>query len=116
MTPFGKRLREIRDARGITLTGMAHALDVSPAYLSALEHGKRSRPTDALIDKLATLLNPGELEALRHLARLSHPRVTIVTAGMSADATALANLLAQRISSLPDRVVERMLAELSEAA
>ena len=44
MTPFGKRLREMRRLKGVTLTEMAVALEVSPAYLSALEHGRRGRP------------------------------------------------------------------------
>ena len=44
MTPFGARIREMRQQRGITLQDMAAALEVSPAYLSALEHGKRGRP------------------------------------------------------------------------
>ena len=45
MTPFGKKLREMRREKGVTLTDMAEALEVSPAYLSALEHGKRGRPS-----------------------------------------------------------------------
>ena len=44
MTPFGRRLRELRRERGQTLKAMAAALHVSPAYLSALEHGHRGRP------------------------------------------------------------------------
>ena len=45
MTPFGLRVRELRTAKGVTLKEMAAALDVSSAYLSALEHGRRGRPT-----------------------------------------------------------------------
>ena len=41
MTPFGAKLRELRKARGITLKEMAESLEISSAYLSALEHGKR---------------------------------------------------------------------------
>ena len=41
MTPFGKRLRELRKERGMTLKAMAAALHVTPAYLSALENGRR---------------------------------------------------------------------------
>lgn len=44
MTPFGKRLRELREERGVTQKEMAQALRVSPAYLSALEHGRRGQP------------------------------------------------------------------------
>ncbi|VAW23605.1 Transcriptional regulator, Xre family, partial [hydrothermal vent metagenome] len=45
MTPLGDKLRRLRSERGITLKEMAQALNVSSAYLSALEHGKRGKPT-----------------------------------------------------------------------
>ena len=41
MTPFGERVRDLRAEVGVTLKQMALALEVSPAYLSALEHGHR---------------------------------------------------------------------------
>ncbi|MBT4940441.1 MAG: helix-turn-helix transcriptional regulator, partial [Rhodospirillaceae bacterium] len=44
MTPFGKRVRELRAAKNIQLKQMAEDLHVSSAYLSALEHGNRGRP------------------------------------------------------------------------
>ena len=44
MTPFGKRIREHRNVRGITLKQMAADLGVSSAYFSALEHGHRGLP------------------------------------------------------------------------
>jgi transcriptional regulator with XRE-family HTH domain len=45
MTPLGARIRQLRDERGVTLKDMAKALHVSSAYLSALEHGRRGKPT-----------------------------------------------------------------------
>ena len=44
MTPFGSKLRALRAARGLSAKEMADGLGVSPAYLSALEHGHRGRP------------------------------------------------------------------------
>ena len=49
-------------------------------------------------------------EELKHLAELSHPRVTIDTAGLSPERTELANRLADAITDLPDEVVAAMLA------
>ena len=49
MTPFGARLRTLREERGITLKFLANALQVSAAYLSALEHGKRGAPSAGLV-------------------------------------------------------------------
>lgn len=115
MTPFGRRLRELREARGIALSTMAEALGVSPAYLSALEHGKRGRPTHAMVVAICAYLNIiwDEADELTRLARLSHPRVTVDTAGLRPEATELANLMAERIRHLPPARIERMLALLA---
>lgn len=117
MTPFGERLRQLREARGLPLKALAEALGVSPAYLSALEHGRRGRPTHALVVAICAHLNIiwDEADELARLARLSHPRVTVDTAGLSPRATELANLLAERIRTLPPGRIERMLSLLDGA-
>lgn len=115
MTPFGERLRALREARGITLTELAAALHVSPAYLSALEHGKRGRPSAGLIHQVNEFFGLiwDEAEELVQLARLSHPRVVVDTSGLSPRATELANQLARRIRDLPEERVEAILRILS---
>ncbi len=114
MTPFGRRLRVLRAQRGLTLKAMAADLGVSPAYLSALEHGHRGRPNRRFVHRVCQSLNIiwDEAEELQRLADLSHPRTTVDTAGLSPEATELANRLAEQIHRLPQEVVERMLAEL----
>jgi len=111
MTPFGEKLRQLRAERGITLKAMAGELGLSAAYLSALEHGRRGRPTHALVIAICAQLNIiwDEADELLRLARLSHPRITVDTAGLSPRATELANLLAERIRRLPPEKVERVL-------
>jgi len=118
MTPFGTRLRAIRAERGIRLKDMAEKLGVSGAYLSALEHGRRGRPTHAMVVAICAQLNIiwDEADELMRLARLSHPRITVDTAGLSAEATELANLLAERIRKLGPADVARLLAILASAA
>ncbi len=90
---------------------MAEALGVSAAYLSALEHGRRGRPTHARVVAICAQLNIiwDEADELMRLARVSHPRVTVDTAGLSPAATELANLLAERIRNLPPERTERIL-------
>lgn len=105
MTPLGARLRELRRERGVTLKEMAAALRVSSAYLSALEHGRRGRPTWALLQRIIAYFNViwDEAEELIRLAEMSEPKVTIDTAGMAPEATELANRLAAEIGRLkPD--------------
>lgn len=118
MTPFGRRVRELRAQKGITLAQMAQGLGVTPAYLSALEHGKRGRPTFTLIQGTIHLLGViwDEADALVRLADLSHPRVTVDTAGLDAEATLFANRLAREIDALETDDLRRLAAVLDEAA
>jgi transcriptional regulator with XRE-family HTH domain len=103
MTPFGARLRALRANRGVTLKHLAEALQVSAAYLSALEHGKRGSPSAGLVHQVNEYFGLiwDEADDLSRLARLSNPRVTVNTAGLTPEQTALANRLAQMIHRLP---------------
>ncbi len=116
MTPFGRRIRALRDAQGMTAKQMAAALDVSPSYLSALEHGRRGRPGRERVHRICQCLNIvwDEADELQRLAALSHPRITVDTAGLTPEATELANELAQRIRKLPAARVKALLAVLRE--
>lgn len=102
MTPYGRRVRELRAARGVTLAQMARALGVSPAYLSALEHGKRGQPTFTLIQGAIHVLGViwDEADELIRLADLSRPRVTVDTSGLEPEATLFANRLAREVQWL----------------
>jgi transcriptional regulator with XRE-family HTH domain len=103
VTPFGEKLRELRRRKGVTLKQMAGALELSPAYLSALEHGHRGRPTPALVVQICEYFHLiwDDYEEMHRVARLSHPRVVVDTSGLSPDATEVANLLAERIAAMP---------------
>ena len=111
MTPFGERMRALRAARGVSQKEMAAAIGVSPAYLSALEHGRRGVPAWPLVQKIIGYFNIiwDEADQLQRLALLSDPRVTIDTSGLSPRATALANLLAGRIGSLDEATLDRLI-------
>jgi len=114
MTPFGAKLRELRKARGITLKEMAANLEISSAYLSALEHGKRGKPSPMLVRQICTFFTIiwDEAEELERLARISHPRVAVDTAGLSPRATELANLLAERIGDLDEDELAALLSNI----
>nr|WP_314256437.1 helix-turn-helix transcriptional regulator [uncultured Devosia sp.] len=102
MTPLGAKIRELREARGISLKDMAAALNVSSAYLSALEHGKRGKPTGFLLHRMITYFNViwDEAEELQRLAEMSDPKVTIDTGGLVPEATELTNRLRDDIGRL----------------
>lgn len=114
MTPFGVKVRKLRDFKGVTLKEMAADLEVSAAYLSALEHGHRGRPGPGFIMQVAGYFGLiwDDAEELKRLAHLSHPRIPIETAGKSPNATLLANLLADKIGGLDENQLADLLNRL----
>ncbi len=101
----------------MTMARLAARLEVTPAYLSALEHGHRGAPGTGLVHQVCEVFDLiwDEADELARLARLSHPRVTVDTAGLSPEQTALANRLAQTIHRLPADTVKALHALLDEA-
>lgn len=118
MTPFGERLRNLRSERDITLKQMSEAVGVSAAYLSALEHGRKGRPSWYLVQRIIAFFNIiwDDAEELVNLANISHPRIVIDTAGLSPQATALANQLADNVRELKPAELARIAAVLDEAS
>jgi transcriptional regulator with XRE-family HTH domain len=110
MTPFGEAMRKLRQKKGVTQRDLARAIGVTPAYLSALEHGRRGKPTFELLQRIAGYFNIiwDEAEDLFGLANMSDPKVVVDTSGLPAGYTMLANELAKRISTLSPDVVEEV--------
>ena len=110
MTPFAHALRELRRRKGVTQKDLARAIGVSPAYLSALEHGKKGKPSFDLLQRIAGYFNIiwDEADGLFFTAASSHPRVRLATSGLPASYTAFANRLAREIRTLPPDMIEAM--------
>lgn len=102
MTPFGRRIRELRAEKGVTQKQMAAALGVSAAWLSALEKGNRGRPSWEFLQRVIAYFNViwDDADELVELARISHPRIVVDTSRLSEEATEFANLVADRIADL----------------
>ena len=116
-TPFGKAVRHLRARKGVSQKEMAEALGVSPAYLSALEHGKRGMPSFDFLQRVAGYFNViwDEAEELARIAAISDPRVVVDTAGLPPEYTAFANRLAAEIADLPPETVRRLAGILEKA-
>lgn len=110
MTPFAQAVRQLRERKGVTQKEMAEAIGVSPAYLSALEHGKRGRPSFDRLQRIAGYFNIiwDEAEELFFLAGSSDPKVVIDTVGLAPEYTAFANRLARYIRKLSPSVIEEL--------
>lgn len=110
MTPFGHALRELRMRKGVRQSDMAAAIGVSAAYLSALEHGHRGKPSFDFLQRVAGYFNIiwDEAENLFMLAEVSDPRVVIDTRDLPAEYTAFANRLAKEIRTLSPDMIEHL--------
>jgi transcriptional regulator with XRE-family HTH domain len=62
---FGKRLRELRQKKGLTLRGLAEATGLSFTYLSKVETGKV--PYTPAVDKIRAIAEVLEVDALELL-------------------------------------------------
>ena len=104
MTPFGMKMRELRAKKGVNQKQMAKDLKVSAAYLSALEHGQRGKPSWDFLQRVIGYFNIiwDEAEELQSLAATSHTRIVVDTRKLSANATDLANLLSLEIGNLTE--------------
>ncbi|MFK7901634.1 MAG: helix-turn-helix domain-containing protein [Nitratireductor sp.] len=114
MTPFGHRVRELRAERSITQKQMAADLGISAPYLSALEKGNRGAPSWHFVQRVIGYFNIiwDDSEELQSLALRSHPKAVIDTTNLSADATELANLLAERIGHMKKNDILEMIHEI----
>ncbi|WP_276119640.1 MULTISPECIES: helix-turn-helix domain-containing protein [Pararhizobium] len=117
MTPFGDAVRLLRQKKGVSQKQMAAAIGVSPAYLSALEHGKRGAPSFEFLQRVAGYFNViwDDADELFGIAALSDPKVVLNTSGLPAAHTAFANRLAGRIRTLSGETI-RILEDVLEKA
>jgi transcriptional regulator with XRE-family HTH domain len=117
VTPFAEAVRKLRERKGVSQKQMASAIGVSPAYLSALEHGRRGKPSFDFLQRVAGYFNIiwDEAEELFSLAGASDPRVVLDTSGLAPEYTALANRLARDIRHLPSDVIEELQAVLEKS-
>jgi transcriptional regulator with XRE-family HTH domain len=104
LTPFGKALRKLRIDRDMLLKTMAEGASVTPAFLSAIEAGKKPIPS-YLVGRLAQWmrLNDPETEELRHAAAMSAAFVQIpLSPASSMFDRSLATQLARSFVDLDD--------------
>lgn len=111
LTQLGKMLRKERIERNWTMGGMAKALEISPAYLSHIEMGRRPASKKHL-DKICSLLEYNDIEAqkLRNAADKSYSPETIKihSKNLQEGDRDLAKMFARRFPNLSDEEKEKM--------
>lgn len=110
ITLLGNYLRKARVDLELSLRGMAEKLEVSPAYLSAIETGKRDIKED-MIEKMASMLKIAtdkDLEGFKQLAIRSNADVSCRIRDLN-DATAeTVTLLARHAAHLTPETAEKI--------
>lgn len=109
LTVFGKCLRRIRLEEGQLLKDMANKLDVTPAYLSAIENGKR-KPTKELVNKLIAEydLNSNQIQELNDSFAITVDQITINISDFNYQQSELGLVFARKIDSLSKEQIERI--------
>ncbi|HEK1687829.1 TPA: helix-turn-helix domain-containing protein [Pseudomonas putida] len=117
-TQFGKLLRKIRIDRGMLLKDMAAGLDVSSAYLSAIETGRKA-VTDDVVAKVAEYLGyptqSDEYQELYDAAQITKGEVSISTLGASPLKQQAALAFARQFNELEGDDMEKILSLLKAA-
>ena len=103
-TAIGDYLRRLRLERGEVLKDMSEKLDVSAAFLSAVENGKKKFPEKWYL-KLQELysLDDTEVEALRDAALESSRSIRLNLQGASDERRKLAVSFARSFDSLDEK-------------
>jgi transcriptional regulator with XRE-family HTH domain len=110
LTPFGKAIRKMRIDLAITLKEMAERLGVTPAYLSAVETGKK-RVTDDLLDKIEEHYSLSAIEArdLRRQADQSASVIKLKMNGTDNGIREMATVFSRRFSDLEEKEVQEIM-------
>ena len=110
MTPFGIKLRYIREQRHKSLKDLSKALKVSIPYVSMLENGKRGRPADGLIELICSYFNLSweEADELKFLAKHSDINTKMNSEKLSLNATMLTNVLKNNIKWLTEEQLKKL--------
>ncbi len=117
-TKLGKYLRHLRLDHNEVLLTMAEKLNISPAYLSSIENGKRSIP-DNLVYQVGQqyYLSDGEMEELKDAVEQSQMKITVDLASANRRQRDTALTFARRFKNCDDETllkIKEILQELSE--
>ena len=116
MTPFGIKLKHIREQKHKSLKDLSKALKVSIAYVSMLENGKRGRPADGLIELICSYFNLSweEADELKFLAKHSDINTKMNSEKLSLNATMLTNVLKNNIKWLTEEQLKKLTISIQE--
>lgn len=109
LTPFGKVVRKLRIDKGERLKEMAESFEMSSAYLSAVETGKKAVSVELVASVVRHFgLSAKEERELVKAAQQSGTQVTVGLVGASSHHRAVAIAFARRFSALSEEEVNKI--------
>ena len=107
LTSFGIAIRKIRLDRGLKLRDMADRLDLTSAFVSAVETGRKSIP-QGYVEAVTQALGLSETET-RDLRRAAdETRTTVDVDNLAAESRELVASFARRVNQLPPDFLESL--------
>ena len=103
MKPLGERIRELRDAKDISVRELAKKADVSAPFLSDVELGRR-HPSDEVLKLIASALDTTLAELKKHDARPPVEELKRISANNPAMGFALRRVVDEGVN--PDELLE----------
>lgn len=115
MTPFGRYMRTLRLDQSRLLKDVADDLNVTSAYLSALEHGKKGQPSKQLLQRIIDTqkLTPTQAKELHQSVKNSETSFDIPSRS-TPFAFETANAFARRLPVLTEDQLRKIKEVLSE--
>lgn len=118
LTEIGKYLRKIRIDKGLLLKDMALGLEVSPAYLSTVETGKKTFSAD-FVEKIARYLGlelgSYEYQELEEAVMLTRGQVEIPMHGLTNKHQEVAMAFSRQFEEMQVTDLDRILELLNES-
>lgn len=109
--PFGKRIRQLRLENDLSQRDLADRVQIDFTYLSKIENSRAAPPSDAVIRKLATILNADPEELLALAAKVSQGELRDMVAEDSRIGVLFRKL---QSGSLTEKQIQEMLRIMGE--
>ena len=102
-TDFGRKVQQLRQLAGMTLFEVAQKMNLSSAFLSAVENGRKRVPDD-FVEKLGRALPEARTHAdtLESMANQARQQVVVPLPKASRQDADLATALARKFNTLSD--------------
>jgi Zn-dependent peptidase ImmA (M78 family)/plasmid maintenance system antidote protein VapI len=114
LTPFGIEIRKLRLDKGLKLIDVAEALDVSSAFLSAIETGRKPIPP-AFIANLTRTLNLSDAEASVLQRAADRTTKELRVENLNGNQRELIAAFARRFDEVPSDILDKLKESLKSA-